>query len=359
MSAIAAVVEVDAAPEIGVRNSQPEGIGRLVALDGLVCWNNLGRNVVFADPALRPRAVFGTTLFPGEDEPSQYDLDVHAVLPLPELGLVVVLNHFGTVRGFPRAELVRAGAVRPVEPVIGWSFAADVERTVVAGGRLIGSRPRSEGAVGVLISPPLAALGPGAVMPLDLEGTAFGEVTALAVVPSVAVPSIPGPMVVMGGDGRLALARLEDDHLGAPRWEVEVGFRVAVIEWDDGILWAAGPSRGTVDDYDWERLGGGGFALVDLDGAPVVAGTLPGDVAWGTGGVAVAVLGGSLVAAGRTGAIHAVDPRHPADDRTTAPLAPASLGIGHLAVVGRRAVWGFNRGGYRLHASGPPAPRTA
>ena len=91
MNATASVVDVDTAPEIGVRNSQPEGIGRLVALDGLVCWNNLGRNVVFADPTLRPRAVFGTTLFPGEDEPSQYDLDVHAVLDLPELGLVLML----------------------------------------------------------------------------------------------------------------------------------------------------------------------------------------------------------------------------------------------------------------------------
>jgi hypothetical protein len=354
LNATASVVDVDTAPEIGVRNSQPEGIGRLVALDGLVCWNNLGRNVVFADPTLRPRAVFGTTLFPGEDEPSQYDLDVHAVLDLPELGLVLMLNHFGTVRGFRRADIVRAGATQPLEPVIRWSFAADVERTVIAGGRLVGSRPRSEGAVGVLISPPLAALGPEEMIPVHLSGTAFGEVTALAAVPSAALP-----MVVLGGDGKLALAPLEDEGLGARRWEAEVGFRVAVVEWRDGVLWAAGPSRGMVDDYDWERLGGGGFAVVDAGGEVMVDGNLPGDVAWGTGGVAVGVLGGSLVAAGRTGRLHVVDPRRRADDRATAPLAPTSLGMAHLAVVGQRAVWGFNRGGYRLHASGPPAPRTA
>src|ERR1700744_676797 len=44
--------EFDATAADGVRNSQPEGIGRMVALDGLVCWNNLGRNGVFADRRL-------------------------------------------------------------------------------------------------------------------------------------------------------------------------------------------------------------------------------------------------------------------------------------------------------------------
>ncbi len=57
--------EVDAWADAGVRNSQPEGIGRVVALRDLVCWNNLGRNVVFADDGLRPLAVFGTTLVSG------------------------------------------------------------------------------------------------------------------------------------------------------------------------------------------------------------------------------------------------------------------------------------------------------
>ena len=42
-------MEVDAHAEVGVRNSQPEGIGRVANLDDLVAWNNLGRNIVFAD----------------------------------------------------------------------------------------------------------------------------------------------------------------------------------------------------------------------------------------------------------------------------------------------------------------------
>ncbi len=49
--------EVGSAAEFGVRNSQPEGIGRVVVLEDLVCWNNLGRNVVFADRLLRPRGI--------------------------------------------------------------------------------------------------------------------------------------------------------------------------------------------------------------------------------------------------------------------------------------------------------------
>ena len=39
---------LDSHPESRVHNSQPEGIGRVVALEGLCAWNNLGRNVVFA-----------------------------------------------------------------------------------------------------------------------------------------------------------------------------------------------------------------------------------------------------------------------------------------------------------------------
>ena len=104
-------VQVDAHPEVGVRNSQPEGIGRVAELGDLVAWNNLGRNVVFADRRWQPVAVFGTTSFPHDDELSQYDLDVHAILRLAEEGegLVVTLNHLGSVLGFAAAEVASAG----------------------------------------------------------------------------------------------------------------------------------------------------------------------------------------------------------------------------------------------------------
>jgi hypothetical protein len=348
-------VGVDAAAEVGVRNSQPEGIGRVASVGDLMCWNNLGRNVVFADRHLRPHAVFGTTLFPGEDEPSQYDLDVHAILDLPGLQSVAVLNHFGTVRCFRRVDLVAPrsppadGAVPMVEPTTRWSFAADVERTVVAAGRLVGSRPRSEGASGLLVSAPVSSIAAGTSASVHLCAEEFGEVTALGV-----VGSPDSPLIAVGGDGELALAPLAGDGLAPIHWATDVGFRVASIGWQGGVVWAAGPERtgpGTVDDYNWDRLGGGGFAGLDpSDGTIVAGGSLPPDVAWGTGGVAVAPFGRMLAAASRTGCLHLIDPRGRAGDRSTPPLAESSLGIAHMAVAGPQLLLGFNRAGYRLHS---------
>jgi hypothetical protein len=339
--------EINAAAEVGVRNTQPEGIGRVAALAGLVCWNNLGRNVVFADHELRPRALFGTTLFPGEDEPSQYDFDVHAILDLPELGLVTVLNHFGAVRAFRRSEVLRLPDVHAIEPWCLWWFVPDVERTVAISGCLVGSAPRSEGALGLLVSASLAGLPDGETIPVSHGATEFGEVTALAV-----VPSPDGQLIVAGGEGQVALFPFVGGQLGSPLWRAPVGFRVAAIAWHSDLLWAAGPEGGRlVDDYDWDQLGGGAFAALDpAAGRAVLSGLLPDDVAWGTGGVAVAPFGRLVVAAARNGGLHLLDPRRDARTRSSPGIADASLGIAHLAVAGRRVICGFNRGGYRLAA---------
>jgi hypothetical protein len=162
------------------------------------------------------------------------------------------------------------------------------------------------------------------------------------------MPSVDGPVIAVGGDRRVALVPL----LGAPIWEKDVPFRVAALVWHDHALWVAGPdSGGVVDDYDWEKLRGGGFAVLDpTDGATLTGGRLPDDVAWGTGGVAVAPFGPFLVGAGRSGSLHLLDPRSGAGNRSTRAISSGSLGIAHLAVSGRRVICGFNRGGYRLHA---------
>jgi hypothetical protein len=328
-----------------VRNSQPEGIGRVVVLEDLVCWNNLGRNVVFADRRLSPRAVFGTTLFPEQDEPSQYDLDVHAILEIPKMGVVLVLNHFGLLRGFTRADIRRRDGNDRVEPESAWSFVGDVERTVAVAGRLVGSAPRCEGALGLLVSTPLEDLPEGGAIPTRPCATAFGEVTAVGV-----VPPDGDPLIAVGGNAKVALLPLVGDKVGRPRWEAEVGFRVASLAWHDDVLWAAGPDcAGTVDDYDWEAQHGGGFSgFRPADGEVVTCGPLPADIAWGTGGVAVAPLGRHLVAAGRTGRLHLIDPLDGTTPRSTSPIAERSLGIAHLAVDGPNVLCGFNRGGYRL-----------
>ena len=67
-----------------------------------------------------------------DDEPSQYDLDIHAVLEVPAADLVVTLNHYGIVRAFARAEVGRPGPLRRVDPRWTRNFVADVERAVVA-----------------------------------------------------------------------------------------------------------------------------------------------------------------------------------------------------------------------------------
>ena len=74
----------------------------------LYAWNNLGRNVVFASPDCRPLAIFDQTQFPDEDELSQFDLDVHAILEIPRRDVIVVLNHLGLLRAFRRSEIQRA-----------------------------------------------------------------------------------------------------------------------------------------------------------------------------------------------------------------------------------------------------------
>ncbi len=344
--------EVDARADAGVRNSQPEGIGRVVALRDLVCWNNLGRNVIFADRGLRPLAVFGTTLYPDDDEASQYDLDVHSILDVPDFDLVVVLNHFGTVRAFRRADLLGHADGRLVTPTSVWTFVADVERTIAVAGHLVGSAPRSDGAFGLLVSDLLDGIPDRASIPTRLCEITFGEVTALGV-----VSSPDHPLIAVGGDGKLVLIPFVAGEVGTPTWEVDVGFRVATIAWHGGELWAAGPDRGAaVDDYDWESLRGGGFAALDpADGKTVISGRLPHEVAWGTGGVAVAPFGSMLAVADRTGCLHLVDPYTGTIRRSTSPLSSTSLGIAHLAVVGRRVLCGFNRGGYRLHSFAEPA----
>jgi hypothetical protein len=336
---------VDSAAEVGVRNSQPEGIGRVVVLEDLVCWNNLGRNVVFADRRSSSRAVFGTTLFPEQDEASQFDLDVHAILEIPKMGVVLVLNHFGVLRGFARSDIRRTDGDDRLEPESLWSFVGDVERTVAVGGRLVGSAPRCDGALGLLVSAPLEDLPEGGAIPTLPCATAFGEVTALGV-----VPPDGDPLIAVGGDATVALLPLVGDHVGRPRWETEVGFRVASLAWHDRALWAAGPDRsGTVDDYDWEAQQGGGFSVLrPTDGGVVTCGPLPADMAWGNGGVAVAPLGRHLVGAGRTGRLYLIDPLDETELRSTSPLAETSLGIAHLAVDGPNVLCGFNRGGYRL-----------
>ena len=341
------MTELDSYPQSRVRNSQPAGIGRVVALDGGCAWNNLGRNVVFATRTFEPCAVFDQTQFPDDDEPSQYDLDVHAILDVPPAGLVVVLNHLGILRAFRRSDIQTPGALRPVDPVWTRTFADDMERVVVVGDRLVGSRPREQQAGGVLVSEPVTASSDDARLDARVELEAWGMVTALGTVHAGA-----DECIALGGNGRVGLVPIDGGAVGRARWEVEVDLEPAAFAWDGRHLWVAGPELGAagVDDYDWEQLRGGGFAALGLvDGSTIVRGCFDHDLAWGNGGTAVVIAGRLVCGIGRTGELDVYSTGGGEPRARTHGFADDSLGIAHAAVVGDHILYGFNRGGYRLH----------
>ena len=158
----------------------------------------------------------------------------------------------------------------------------------------------------------------------------------------------------MGGEGRATLVELDDGRFGRKLFEVDLPFRAAAFAWDGRLLWAVGSELATspVDDYRWEDLRGGGYSALDPSNGRIVAGAaLPDEVAWGNGGVAVVMAGGRLCAVGRTGRLYRLADADTGRFVSSASLAESSLGIAHAAAVGDRILYGFNRGGYRLHAS--------
>ena len=340
------MTELDSHPQSRVRNSQPAGIGRVVDLGDVCAWNNLGRNVVFASRAFEPCAVFDQTQFPDDDEPSQYDLDVHAILDVPAAGVVVVLNHLGLLRAFRQSEIHTTGVPRSIEPVWTAGFAEDMERVVAVGDRLIGSRPREEHAGGVLVSEPVTATADGGRFDAGVELEAWGMVTALG-----NAHTGGRDCVAVGGNCRVGLVPMDRGGVGRLRWEVGVDLEPAAIAWDGQVLWVAGPELGAagIDDYDWEKLRGGGFAALDVtDGSTVVHGRFSHDLAWGNGGTAVVITAGLVCGIGRAGEVDVYSTAGGDHRARTDALASDSLGIAHAAVVGDRILYGFNRGGYRL-----------
>lgn len=339
---------MDSLPLSCAVNSQPAGIGRVVSLGSGCAWNNLGRNVVFADASLKPLAIFGDTMFPEDDEASQFDLDVHAIVELSDTGQIAVLNHLGSVRIFEPPATRRPGIVvgPDLKAVRRLDFLDDIERVIGLGGQLVTSRPRGQRLGGVLVTQPVALSRQR--LDADLVQESFGFVTALA------ASSAAGNTgwVALGGEGRIRCVEVENGQLGATRWEASVEFLPAVLVECGSSLWAAGSTLGGagLDDYDWEQLGGGGLAQLELAGGAVVAsGRLGNDLAWGSGGVALVVIDGVPCGVGRRGELHALTPGARETSPLTRELAPHPLGIAHAAVIGGQLVTGFNRGGYRLH----------
>lgn len=339
---------MDSFPVSRAVNSQPAGIGRIASLGSGCAWNNLGRNVVFADGSLHPLAVFGDTLFPEDDEASQFDFDIHAILELADTGEIAIVNHYGLVRIFapPRFDRPELDGTPYLNEARRLDFVADVERMSGLGDRLVTSRPRSERLGGVLVTQPIGSS--RECLEVTTAQESFGFVTALA---ASATPDGTG-WVVLGGEGRVRLVEADRGRLGATRWEVGVDFLSAVLLESGTSLWAAGSDLGGagLDDYDWEQLGGGGLAQLDLaSGAVVTSARFDADLAWGSGGVPLVLADGVPCGVGRRGELHALPPGAPVTTQLTDELGAYPLGIAHAAAVGSQLVVGFNRGGYELH----------
>ena len=339
---------IDSAAESPVQNSQPAGIGRVAPLDEGCAWNNLGRNVVFADRSLHPRAVFADTDFPSDDETSQFDLDIHAIVDLGADGRVAVLNHLGIVRTFAPWESSRTEreSTPRLTPLNRLDFIADLERITTLGDRLITSRPRGDRLGGVLVSAPVFSANDR--LEADATQESFGFVTALAAGSSVDI----GGWVALGGEGRVRLVSADRGRLGETRWERDLEFLAAVIVQSGTTLWVAGSASGgtDLDDYDWEQLRGGGVVQLDLATADVISSASFGhELGWGSGGVPLVVAHGIPCGVGRHGDVSALGAEEDVLTPVTDRLTSHSLGIAHAAIVGEQIVYGFNRGGYELH----------
>ena len=246
------------------------------------------------------------------------------------------------------------GPAHSLHPLWARLFAEDVERAVIVANRLIGSSSRSSNGTGLVVSEALDRSACGDPLATRNELESWGEVTALATVDHCGEPA-----VAVGGPGRVSLVPMAEGRAGRARWDVDVPFRAAVFVWKSGVLWAAGSGLAAgIGDYEWEKVRGGGVVALDpTDGRVIFSAPLPDEIAWGNGGAPFAVLGGLPCAVGRSGALYFAQVdlgTAPGDGgnawRSSSPTTSSSLGIAHATVAAQRLLYGFNRGGYRLHA---------
>lgn len=368
-------------PASPVRNSQPAGIGRLTAVNGVLVINNLGRNIEISAPdggALVPLHVYRETIFPHDDEPSQFDLDIHAFLALAGGRQLISINHYGIVRlltpGGLGSASASASAGEPVELVspLNMKWPGDAERFVPAGSAILSSSPRGyavdDGAEpGILVSDPwdravgCAALNPGKKFgEIEVHQMRYrtalpdwGVITALAVSPC-------GRLLAVAAGTRSGVFRLSYDEQGDVcierlLWDRRLPCAVSWLHFseDCGDLLAGGCSPSADDDNgaEWETLAGGSLACFDRDsGESRWLRELEVDLAWGNGGDPLAYIPGKMLVAGvdRAGALslwNAFD-----GGLLAATRAPSreSMGIAHMACLNGTIYCGFNRGGYYI-----------
>ncbi|MSQ09867.1 MAG: hypothetical protein EXR52_02515 [Dehalococcoidia bacterium] len=346
-------------------NSGAEGISRLVAVGEHLFINNIARNYELVTPVvgpdggltLRRDAYHDVTSFPGQDIPSQLDLDAHGVFLRPDLGTLLVHDHHGRIRTFRYPP-----PSGPLQQTAEWRLLGDSERVVMAGDRLITSSPRGQyssdpPALGIFMAEPLpfaaAAAGDGPQQLGYQQVLAdWDVVTALAV-------SADGGLLAVGTTGRLGVFALEADHgdvaLGRCIWQHDVPFHTQWLYLQrEGSLLAGGYALGAADadGAAWDACRGGAVSAFAVGGRLVGSVPAPEDTAWGYAGnpLVASATGDTVYAIDRGSGLHALDIRSGTFSVVAPPLPGGSLGIGHATVLGGRAYAAYTRGGFRLLA---------
>ncbi len=327
---------IETHPESPVRNSQSEGIGRIEAFGDTVLINNLGRNIEVSrleNGALHRQSLFDETLYPDDDEPSQFDLDMHAFLPSPDGKHLLALNHHGLVRVFGRT------SHRLVDSFLWYG---DVERTVMIDGCLVGSSPNGyatedPAADGIVIGEPWqphAAPGSRNRIRSTFLLDDWGKVSAVEAVEN-------GDKLGIVSGRRLGLFSLYRNgglKIEKLLWETDLPFPVSWIKYSPANreLFVAGE--------------GGSASFSDESGAPLKQFLLKADLAWGNGAVPLALAGDQLIGADRMGGIYSwsLSAGSPEARVILEPSASQSLGFAHMALCGDHVLCGYNRGGYRI-----------
>ncbi|HEY9773914.1 MAG TPA: hypothetical protein V6C81_08910 [Planktothrix sp.] len=358
-----------------VVNSQEPGIGRVARLGDLLAINNLGRNIQFCrltDGGIETVRICDYTLFPGRDDETQFDLDCHAIVH--NAATLFTINHYGVISCFP-LDAIRDDSLGPfIQPIRQMKWPGDVECIQSLGQWLIGTSPRGFKVIdhtqpGIIVADVhperlrrsanwrRASLNGFTIeieqlpyRPLLLD---WGYTTALA------CDEINEKLAVAAGNrvGVFALSSGRHESLQLLQiFEQKVPFAVDFLQFTEcgGELLCAGYGNQFIElkATDWDAIGGGGWMkLSSSSGKQVAGGLFPVDLAWGNGGVPLALSENEqfIYAADKHAGLHRFDINAGTHVVMAPPTSADNVGLAHMDRCGLTLVCGFNRDGYKIH----------
>ena len=311
-------------------------------------------------PAWIQRALYDVTVFPGGDDRSILDSDVHGAFLTADRQWLLVGNHFGRVRCFAWP-FTATGSQCCSLPRVELQLPGDTERLVFDGACFITSSPRGAFTPdpplpGIFISEPVPPLlnAPPTEEPRRLasrrELAEWGVATALAFEPR-------RRLLAVSAGARLGLFGLDGGEAGTldPLWNMYLAHAVQWLSFDDrGHIVVAGHEGGNDDDgSEWNACRGGTLTVLTVSGTEVGRVSLPDATAWGYGSdpIVLAENGQIAYVVDRVAGVHAIDLVTGHMSGLYEGVAAAnteSLGIGHAVRIADYLYAGFSRGGYRV-----------